>query len=201
MSATIVQLVQGSDAWLAHRRNLFNASETPAVLGLSPWQTPYQLWLVKTGRTETEVTAPMRRGTALEPQARLAHEERTGLIMQPLVLQDGRFSASLDGMTLAGDLVLEVKCPYRGQGSELWQTVEGGEVPAHYVAQVQHQLMVSGASIAHLWVFDGTQGLLKEIKPDPAMHDRIRAAWDAFAEFLDSDTPPAARRCRLSAAR
>ncbi len=87
------------------------------------------------------------------------------------------------------------------QGSELWQTVEGGEVPAHYVAQVQHQLMVSGASIAHLWVFDGTQGLLKEIKPDPAMHDRIRAAWDAFAEFLDSDTPPAARRCRLSAAR
>ncbi len=117
MSATIVQLVQGSDAWLAHRRNLFNASETPAVLGLSPWQTPYQLWLVKTGRTETEVTAPMRRGTALEPQARLAYEERTGLIMQPLVLQDGRFSASLDGMTLAGDLVLEVKCPYRGQGS------------------------------------------------------------------------------------
>ena len=74
-------------------------------------------------------------------------------------------------------------------------------MPAHYVAQVQHQLMVSGASIAHLWVFDGTQGLLKEIKPDPAMHDRIRAAWDAFAEFLDSDTPPAARRCRLSAAR
>jgi putative phage-type endonuclease len=190
MSATIVQLVQGSDAWLAHRRNLFNASETPAVLGISQWQTPYQLWLLKTGRAETEVTAPMRRGTALEPQARLAYEEKTGLVMQPLVLQDGRFSASLDGMTLAGDLVLEVKCPYRGQGSELWQTVESGEVPAHYVAQVQHQLLVSGAAVAHLWVFDGTQGLLHEIRPDPAMHDRIRAAWDAFSMFLDSDTPP-----------
>ena len=79
---------------------------------------------------------------------------------------------------------------YRGQGSELWQTVESGEVPAHYVAQVQHQLMVSGAAVAHLWVFDGTLGLLHEIRPDPALHDRIRAAWDAFAEFLDRDTPP-----------
>jgi putative phage-type endonuclease len=118
MSATIVQLVQGSDAWLAHRRSLFNASETSAVLGISPWQTPYQLWLVKTGRAETEVTAPMRRGTALEPQARLAYEEKTGLVMQPLVLQDGRFSASLDGMTLAGDLIVEIKVPYKGQGSE-----------------------------------------------------------------------------------
>jgi putative phage-type endonuclease len=114
MSATIVQLVQGSDAWLAHSRNLFNASETPAVLGISPWQTPYQLWLVKTGRAETEVTAPMRRGTALEPQARLAYEEKTGLVMQPLVLQDGRFSASLDGMTLAGDLIVEIKVPVQG---------------------------------------------------------------------------------------
>jgi putative phage-type endonuclease len=190
MSATIVQLVQGSDAWLAHRRSLFNASETPAVLGISPWQTPYQLWLVMTGRAETEVTAPMRRGTALEPQARLAYEEKTGLVMQPLVLQDGRFSASLDGMTLAGDLIVEIKVPYTGQGSALWQSVEGGEVPAHYVAQVQHQLMVSGAAVAHLWVFDGTHGLLHEIEPDLAMHDRIRAAWDAFSMFLDSDTPP-----------
>jgi hypothetical protein len=78
MTATIVQVVQGSEAWLAHRRNLFNASETPAVLGISPWQTPYPLWLLKTGRAEAEVTAPMRRGTALEPQARLAYEEKTG---------------------------------------------------------------------------------------------------------------------------
>lgn len=41
----------------------------------------------------------MRRGTALEPKARQAYEEHTGLVMQPLVLQDGLYSASLDGMS------------------------------------------------------------------------------------------------------
>ncbi|MBK6470321.1 MAG: YqaJ viral recombinase family protein [Betaproteobacteria bacterium] len=190
MSAAIVQLVQGSAAWLEHRRGLRNASETPAVMGISPWMTPYQLWLLKTGRAEAEVNEAMRRGTALEPLARHAYEVETGLVMQPLVLQDGDYSASVDGMTLEGDLIVEIKCPYRGQGSALWQQVEGGEVPVYYAAQVQHQLMVSGAELAHLFVYDGQQGLLREVRPDLAMFDRIRAAWDAFAVFLDSDTPP-----------
>ena len=87
------------------------------------------------------------------------------------VIQDGPAGEILSGSSWAGYgrwlPVATGKHPaghlvggYRGQGSELWQTVESGEVPAHYVAQVQHQLMVSGAAVAHLWVFDGTLGLL-----------------------------------------
>lgn len=190
MSAQIIPLVQGSAEWLAHRRQLRNASETPAVLGASPWQTPYQLWLVKTGRAEVEATEVMRRGTALEPAARHAYEIETGNVMQPLVLQEGHYSASLDGMTLGGDLILEIKAPYKGQASSLWQAVEGGEVPLHYRLQVQHQLMVSGAGMGHLWVFDGQRGLLREIAPCRADFEAIRAGWEAFAPFLATDTPP-----------
>jgi len=188
--STIVQLVQGSEAWHAHRRGLRNASETPAVLGLSPWVTPYQLWLMKTGRAEQAVNAAMQRGTALEPLARHAYEVETGQVMQPLVLQDGLYSASLDGMTLDGDLIVEIKCPYKGAASALWQSVEGGEVPANYRAQIQHQLMVSGAGQAHLWVFDAQRGLLHVAEPDVAAVEAIRAAWDAIAVFLDTDVPP-----------
>lgn len=71
-----------------------------AVLGLNPWITPYQLWLTKTGRFEPPVTQAMQRGTDLEPVARAAYEEETGLVMQPLVLEAGAYSASLEGMTL-----------------------------------------------------------------------------------------------------
>lgn len=188
--STIVQLVQGSEQWHAYRRTMRNASETPAVLGVSPWVTPYQLWLLKTGRAEPESNEAMRRGTALEPRARAAYEEQTGLVMQPLVLQDGLYSASLDGMTLARELILEVKCPYKGKASALWQSVEAGEVPPYYLAQIQHQLMVSGAEQAHLWVYDGQEGLLQVVEPDLAYAERIRAGWDAFAGFLASDTPP-----------
>ena len=85
MSA-IVKLVQGSPAWHAHRAQYRNASETAIVMGESPWQTPYQLWELRTGRRQPEVNAAMARGTALEPQARAAYEVLTGHVMQPLVL-------------------------------------------------------------------------------------------------------------------
>ncbi len=189
MSA-ILKLVQGTQEWQQHRVRSRNASETPAVLGVSPWQTPYQLWLLKTGRAKQKVTAPMTRGTELEPAARAAYEAHTGNLMEPLVLADGDYSASLDGITLAGELILEIKCPYKGQASELWQSVEVGQVPEYYGWQIEHQLMVSGARSAHLWIFDGRQGLLLEAAARPERWPEIHAAWDKFVKFLDSDTPP-----------
>ena len=41
--ATFIQLAQGSPEWHAYRQSRRNASESAAVLGLSPWVTPYQL--------------------------------------------------------------------------------------------------------------------------------------------------------------
>ena len=189
MSA-ILKLVQGSTEWHAHRQMMRNASESAAVLGISPWVTPYQLWLLKTGRKTQPTNAAMSHGTAMEPAARSAYELQTGNVMQPLVMQDGDYSASLDGITLQGGLIVEVKCPVRGRNSTLWREAEAGQVPGHYAAQVQHQLMVSGAATAHLWIFDGEQGLLRTIERDEAAMVAIRAAWDAFQPFLDRDIPP-----------
>jgi predicted phage-related endonuclease len=126
----------------------------------------------------------------MEPAARAAYEAQTGHIMQPLVLQDGRYSASLDGMDFDGQLILEVKCPYKSQASALWNDAVVGVVPAQYRLQVQHQLMVSGAASAHLWVFDGKQGLLLPIERDTEVMERIRLGWEQFQGYLDSDTPP-----------
>lgn len=186
----ILKLVQGSPEWHAHRARYRNASESAAVMGASPWLTPYQLWQIRTGRIEQVVTAPMRHGTEMEPKARAAYEAQTGLVMQPLVLADGDYSASLDGITLEGDLLLEVKSPYKGQASELWQGAVAGDVPVYYAIQIQHQLMVAGADMAHLWVFDGSEGLLLEVARDEAVMASIRAAWDNFQPYLDRDTPP-----------
>jgi putative phage-type endonuclease len=190
MSAAVLKLVQGTPEWHSHRAQFRNASESAAVMGLNPWQTLYQLWLVRTGRLEVPVTAPMQHGTQMEPKARAAYEEQTGAVMQPLVLTEGDYSASLDGITLDGDLIVEIKCPYKGQASALWQAVSVGEVPEHYRIQVQHQMMVSGAAQAHLWVFDGSTGLLVEIQRDEATMAAIREAWDEFQTYLDTDTPP-----------
>jgi putative phage-type endonuclease len=190
MSATIVRLVQGTPEWLEYRRTMRNASETPAVLGWSPCLTTYELWLLRTGRKTQQVTAAMAHGTKTEPEARAAYEARTEQVMNPLVMQDGLYSASLDGINLAGDLILEIKAPFRLKQSTLWKSAIEGRIPAYYYAQVQHQLMVSGAAGADFWVYADGEGVLLHVHSEQEVMDVIRAGWDNFQQYLDTDTPP-----------
>jgi putative phage-type endonuclease len=193
--STIMKLVQGSAEWHEHRRKYRNASETPIVLGVSPWQTPYQLWQHKLGLMEPEVTPAMLRGTELEPAARAAYEALTGLVMQPLVLVEGEYSASLDGLTLGGERLVEIKCPVKGRESTLWKTVETGRLPEHYQWQVQHQLMVTQASVADVFVFDGAESIQLEVAPRAEIWPQIHAGWDAFSKCLaNKEAPPLTER-------
>ena len=143
----IVQLKQSSAEWLAYRLTMRNASETARYRALARGPRPISCGCSRldAGSRQQAVTRAMQQGTHLEPAARAAYEEQTGTIMQPLVLQAGAYSASLDCMTLEGELIVEIKCSVRGRDSALWKEVQGGWVLDHYVAQVQHQLTVSGA--------------------------------------------------------
>ena len=40
--------------WLAEREKGIGASDVAAILGLSPWETAYSLWLKKTHQVEPE---------------------------------------------------------------------------------------------------------------------------------------------------
>ncbi len=191
MSAETVVLEQGTEAWHVHRQQYRNASETPAVMGLSPFVTPYQLWTYKTGRAACQSNYVMQRGTLLEPKARTVYEAMTELVMEPQVLVNGLYSASLDGLLLTGDCLLEIKCPMKGRESDTWRQAEAGDIPEHYWWQVQHQLMVSEAELAHFFVFDGvSEGLLVEVKPEPEKWYDIFQAWAGFQSYLDKDCPP-----------
>jgi putative phage-type endonuclease len=159
------------------------------VLGLSPYQTPYKLWQVRTGQASVPVTAAMAHGTATEPAARAMYETRTGLVMQPLVLVDGEYSASLDGMTLDGRLIVEIKAP-KSPESALLKEARAGRVPVHVYWQIQHQLMVSGAELAHLYVYDGKTGFLIEQPAEPDSWPTIRSGWDEFLGYVRTGTPP-----------
>lgn len=161
------------------------------MMGVSPWLTPYMLWELKTGRRTQAVNLPMKRGSALEPSARRAYEAETGLVMQPAVIVDGAYSASLDGITLEGELLLEIKCPMAGRESETWKSAQGGHVPEHYWWQVQHQLMVSGAEEGHLWVYADREGCLVQVKPQPDCFEPLQKAWDDFWRYVEADESPA----------
>src|SRR5205823_10149620 len=96
----------------------------------------------------------------------------------------------LDGITLAGDRVLEIKCPFKGRDSTLWKSVAQVVLPEHYQFQLQHQLLVTKAELADVFVFDGAEGLLLEVRPQPDTWPQIHAAWDAFMRYVRETVAP-----------
>ncbi len=189
---------QGSPEWRDYRSRMGNASELAALMDCSPWfpRTPYELWLLKSGRAEREQTAAMRRGLALEPMARAFIEQRFNEVFEPQVVARDRISASLDGLSFDGHRVLEIKCPGQGRDSELWRYVEENRAPPeHYWWQLQQGLYCAGASGAYFVVChaDGDRirdCLTCEVAPDPAAHLALREAWERFFAYLDQDLAP-----------
>ena len=45
-------------------------------------------------------------------------------------------------------------------------------------------------NLAHLWVFDGSKGILHAIARDEAVMSRIQEGWENFQQYLTGDTPP-----------
>lgn len=181
----VMDLDQGSEAWLAFRATRRMASESAALLRVSPWypRNAFELFEVKTGRAEVRVTPAMARGVELEAVARALYEVTQADLMVPYTVDgEGGYAASLDGLSFDGDRLLEVKCPWKGSASDLWARATRGQIPLHYQVQVQHQRMASGAERADFAVYawDTHEITIIEVKPDVAMQARIRAAWDAF---------------------
>lgn len=79
----------------------------------------------------------------------------------------------------------------KGKDSTLWQQVAQGEIPAHYRWQLEHQLLVSKAERGHLYVYDGTEGILLEVTPNKERWPAIHEAWNGFMRCIETDTPPA----------
>lgn len=191
--------IQGTQEWHDYRAGLGNASEAAAVMGEGRFfpATPYQLWQVKTGRAEVKETPAMTRGSRMEEPARTYLEDVTGLVFEPRVLQYGRIlSASLDGLTLDGETVLEIKVPMKGRDSDTWRHVEdNGTPPPYYHWQVQQQLLCSGAKRAIFAVCEAdgetiTRAITCEVLPDPKAHRLLGEEWERFFGYLESDEAP-----------
>ena len=65
--AAILSAETDREAWLAARRNGIGASEIAALLGISPWESPFSLYHRKRNGWEIEATESMSAGTILEP--------------------------------------------------------------------------------------------------------------------------------------
>ena len=155
----ILNLIQGSREWLAHRAAHFNASDAPAMMGCSPYKMrTVLLHELHTGIVPEVDIATQKRfdnGHRAEALARPLAEKIIGDDLYPVTGTEGRLSASFDGLTLDEQTGFEHKA-LNADLRECFRQIDtiapehreaaaGFELPLHHRVQMEQQLHVSGA--------------------------------------------------------
>ena len=190
------------DDWLEVRRHGIGSSDAAAAVGLNPYQSQLELWMIKTGRDNdlpkvdpNDDTSPMFWGTMLEPIVAAHYTKRTGHRVRKVnaVLQHpdpdkSWMLANIDREVVGVGDVQILECKTAGEfGVRLWR--DG--VPEYVQLQVQHQLAVTGKQAADVAVLVCGQELrIHRIVRDDALIQRLIELEAKFWHYVESDTPP-----------
>lgn len=199
---TFDELQQGSTEWHDARRGIVTASVvgkliTP-TLKVASNDVSRGVVAALTAERITGYTEPsfmnddMMRGVLHEPLARERYAEHNSVTVTEVgfcIRDDWGFQigASPDG--LVGDVGgIEVKCP---RAKSHIRTIAAGQIPAHYMAQVQTSLLVTGRAWWDWISFcAGLPMWTKRVLPDPkwqAVIVEAVAAFEKASEALASD--------------
>ncbi|HDR9149377.1 endonuclease [Burkholderia vietnamiensis] len=188
--------------WLSVRKNGIGGSDAAAAVGLNPYMSALELWLIKTGRDTNlpkpdadDTTEPVYWGTLLEPIVATSYTKQTGNRVRRVnaVLQHPTLSwmlANIDREVVGNREVQLLECKTAGEfGARLWR--DG--VPEYVQLQVQHQLAVTGKQAADVAVLLCGQKLeVHRVVRDDALIARLIELEAAFWRYVETDTPPPA---------
>jgi putative phage-type endonuclease len=191
----IVNLSQRDDDWYEWRRLGITATDATILLNRSPYKTIWRLWAEKTGfarEVDLSLNPLVRQGVINEDKARQAFEEKHNDILLPACVQSVQYPlmrASLDGLTAEGKPA-ELKCPSESVWEDVQANGESSKAYQLYYAQVQHQLLVTGAKDG--WLVFWYEGKLLEfvIRRDEAMIQELLARADKFWQQVSDRKEP-----------
>jgi putative phage-type endonuclease len=183
------------------RKHGLGATDCAAVMGLSPYRTPYELWMIKTGRMEEEAILSDDR-----LHLRHAHEEtisreyarrmnvKLRRVNQTVIHKRLPFMlCNLDRVVIGLRKIIECKSS-SGFMRATWGESGTDEAPIAYMLQVQHQLACSeydDADIAALIDIDDYR-IFKQPRNEKVIQ-RIEDACEKFwVENVLADVPPPA---------
>lgn len=176
----LLELEQGSDEWLEKRRGSITGTDASIIMGVNPFKTRKDLLKEKLALTTPILNDAMKMGQELEPRAREVYMIRENIIVYPaVVVHDDYFwaMASLDGISEAGDLILEIKC-----GKSAFEKAQNKEIPPYYYAQMQHCMWVSDTQKCHYFCFWDGKGILQTVVRD---NNYIKKMVEEEIKFYD----------------
>jgi len=197
----IHEVEQGSEEWLALRRQYCCASDAPAMMGASPFVSRDELIArMVTGMEKEHSQATMERfaaGKKAEASFREHAEALLGEDLYPVVASteiDGvRLLASFDGLTLDRRTIWEHKLWSEDVARHVQAT---GMPPERDIWQLEHQLAVSGAESVLYTVSDGTPKRMASClyTSSPERREQLIAGWrqlmDEVKARLGGDAKP-----------
>jgi len=175
---------QGSKEWLQMRKLAIGASDAPIILGVSPYKTKEELLHEKLYGIDQKETAAMTYGKENEEPARQLFEQMSGIVMFPdkVYAHDTREwqIASLDGIDLEGENILEIKCANKTDH----QIALEKKVPAKYMPQLQHQMSVCDVKGAYYFSYHKGEGCIVYVDRDDDFIDSMVKEEKAFYEKM-----------------
>lgn len=180
--------------WLELRRSGLGGSDMAAVLGLSRYATPLQVYLDKVGPgTPREDRDEMRWGRLLEPLILDEYARTRGVeVRRNLFVRDAErpwLIGTLDGLSAEGRVV---ECKAVGyQTAHEWGDEGSDFVPTEYLVQVQHYMGLTGAAFADVVALFGGQRLrVFTVARDEDLLAVLRGrAAEFWARVMDRDPP------------
>lgn len=183
----------GSPEWT----RLVSASKVAAILGVSPWESPYSLWMTMTGRAPREVrnSDAMQRGNFLENGVidwwESRHPEMEPAGRQYAARMGDWAIATLDALYHGHEdmTALEVKTT---SNTDEWGQPDTDQIPAHYYAQGLWQMACYPPVQRVVFAVLGPFLNLAEyvIERDDAVIDDLIRRCRAFYDSLSDDVPP-----------
>ena len=197
MQKTISTKKMTKKEWLLQRRTGIGGSDVATILGLNKYNTPYQLWLDKTGQIEVEdsdVSEAAHFGNVLEEVVAKEFTERTGkkvrISNKMYAHKDYPYlKANIDRDIVKENAILECKTA----SIYLTERWEGDEIPEQYICQVQHYMNVLNRDYAYIAVLIGGQKFVwKKVERDQELIDIIQEKLVEFWEvnILRKIAPP-----------
>lgn len=186
-------------AWLEKRKHYITGTDAGKLIGVSPYGGKFAVWLDKTGRAAPVVETPaMKAGKKFESAILQMYAEEMNCKLEHvdgynLITCDKypRLGASLDGWN--HDLQIPVDAKNIKWKNEKWGDAWTDQFPEYYKAQLQVQMMVTGATFAHLAVmFSGQDFYIYSMEYDEEMAQKILDASDEFWPYVENDQMPEA---------
>ena len=186
-------------AWLEKRKHYVTGTDAGKLIGVSPYGGKFAVWLDKMGRAAPVVETPaMKAGKKFESAILQTYAEEMNCKLEHvdgynLITCDKypRLGASLDGWN--HDLQIPVDAKNIKWKNEKWGDAWTDQFPEYYKAQLQVQMMVTGATFAHLAVmFSGQDFFIYSMEYDEDMAQKILDASDEFWPYVENDQMPEA---------